>query len=86
VGYLWEGEANGGDEGEGTWWMDFIYYMKQNKETSCNCFEWGGEGVKGERPWGDLTNVPYKPIWNCHNESPLYNEYVLIKNINGNKE
>jgi hypothetical protein len=28
---------------------------------------------------GDLTNVQYKPIWNCHNESPLYNEYILIK-------
>jgi hypothetical protein len=26
----------------------------------------------------DLTNVQYKPIWNCHNESPLYNEYILI--------
>jgi hypothetical protein len=28
---------------------------------------------------GDLTNVQYKPIQNCHNESPLYNEYILIK-------
>jgi hypothetical protein len=27
---------------------------------------------------GDLTNVQYKPIWNCHNESHLYNEYILI--------
>jgi hypothetical protein len=28
---------------------------------------------------GDLTNVQYKPIWNCYNESPLYNQYILIK-------
>jgi hypothetical protein len=37
----------------------------------------------GRLRWGDgrgnLTNVQYKPIWNCHNESPLYNEYILIK-------
>jgi hypothetical protein len=27
-----------------------------------------------ERDGGDnLSNVQYKPIWNCHNESPLYN-------------
>jgi hypothetical protein len=24
-GYLWEGEVNGGDEGEGRWSMGFIY-------------------------------------------------------------
>jgi hypothetical protein len=33
----------------------------------------------GEGGGSDLTNVQYKPIWNCHNESTLYNEYVLIK-------
>jgi hypothetical protein len=36
---------------------------------------WRGWG----RQWADLTNVQYKPIWNCHSESPLYNEYNLIK-------
>jgi hypothetical protein len=29
---------------------------------------------------GDLTIVQYKTIWKCHNKSPLYNEYMLIKN------
>jgi hypothetical protein len=29
---------------------------------------------------GDLTNIQCKAILNCHNESPLYNEYMLIKN------
>jgi hypothetical protein len=28
-----------------------------------------------------LTLKSYKPIWNCHNEFPLYNEYILIKNL-----
>jgi hypothetical protein len=23
-----------------------------SKETSCNCFKWGSEGVKGEEWWG----------------------------------
>jgi hypothetical protein len=26
-----------------------------------------------------LTNVQWKPIQNCHNESPLYTEYILIR-------
>jgi hypothetical protein len=49
--------------------------MKYNNETSCNCFKWGREEVKGR----ELTNVQCKPILNCHNECPLYNEYILIK-------
>jgi hypothetical protein len=28
---------------------------------------------------GDLTNAQYKPIQNCHSESSLYDEYILIK-------
>jgi hypothetical protein len=43
-----------------------------------------GKG-QGERDAGrDLTNVQYKCTWNCHNESPLYNEYIMInKNTDG---
>jgi hypothetical protein len=41
--------------------------------------KWGKEEVEVERQRGDLTNVQYKSIWNCHNESSLYNEYTLIK-------
>jgi hypothetical protein len=52
--------------------------MKQNYEASCKCLKWGGEGV--DRGNGsDLTNVQFKPIQNCHNESSLYNTYILIK-------
>jgi hypothetical protein len=28
---------------------------------------------------GDLINTQYKPVRNCHNESPLENEYILKK-------
>jgi hypothetical protein len=28
---------------------------------------------------GDLINVQWKPIRNCHNGLPLYKEYILIK-------
>jgi hypothetical protein len=28
---------------------------------------------------GNLTNVQCQAIQNCHNESSLYNEYLLIK-------
>jgi hypothetical protein len=37
---------------------------------------WGGG--RGRDSGGDLTNIQYKPIWNCHNECPLYNQYILI--------
>jgi hypothetical protein len=40
--------------------------------------QWGG-GRGGEDSGGNLTNVQCKAIQNCHNESPLYNEYILIK-------
>jgi hypothetical protein len=53
--------------------------MKQNNETSYNCFKWGREGVEEGDGGGNLTNVQCKAIGNWHNESPLYNEYMLIK-------
>jgi hypothetical protein len=59
-------------------WISYTY-MKQNNETSCNCVKWGREGLRGRDGGSDLTNAQYKPIWNCHNDSPLYNEYILIK-------
>jgi hypothetical protein len=47
-----------------------IPIMKQDNESSCHCFKWGEKGSEGERLWGNLTNVQYKPVWNCYNESP----------------
>jgi hypothetical protein len=50
-------------------WTSYIY-MKWNKETSCNCFQWSGEELRGTDNEGNVTNVQYKPNWNCHYESP----------------
>jgi hypothetical protein len=36
--------VNGGDEGEGIGWWDSYTHMKENNETSDNCFKWVGEG------------------------------------------
>jgi hypothetical protein len=41
----------------------------------------GWRGGRGGDSEGNLINVQYKPIWNCHNELPRYNEYILILNI-----
>jgi hypothetical protein len=36
-------------------------------------FKWAGRGLRGRDGGGDLTNIQYKPILDCHNEFPLYN-------------
>jgi hypothetical protein len=41
-------------------WSTLYTYMKQNEETSCNCFKWGGEEVEGGEMAGrsnQCTNV-----------------------------
>jgi hypothetical protein len=35
-----------------------------------------GRGSRGRDSRGEMT----KTIWNCHNEFPLYNKHILIKN------
>jgi hypothetical protein len=37
-------------------------------------------GLRESHGGSDLTKVQYKPIWSCHSESPLYNEYILMEN------
>jgi hypothetical protein len=54
--------------------------MKKNKKALAIALRRMGRGSRGRDVGGDLTNVQYKPIWSCHNESLLYNEYNLIKN------
>jgi hypothetical protein len=39
---------SGREGGEGIWGMDFIY-LHETDDTSCDCFKWGGEGVRGEK-------------------------------------
>jgi hypothetical protein len=40
-----------------------------------------GRGLKGRDDGDDVTNVQFKSSLNCRYESPLYNEYILIKII-----
>jgi hypothetical protein len=65
-------------EREYDWWISYTY-MKYNDETFCNCFKWDEEGLVGGDVGGNLSNLQCKPIQNYHSESPLYNEYMLIK-------
>jgi hypothetical protein len=62
--------------------MDFIY-LHEIEQWNLLTIAWSGvERVSRWRDGGDnATNVQYKPIWNYHNEFPLYNEYILIKTI-----
>jgi hypothetical protein len=39
--------------------------------------KWGREVVEGEDGGGNLTNVKYKPILNCHNEPPHKKETIF---------
>jgi hypothetical protein len=38
-----------------------------------------GRRSRGRNDGGDATNIQYKPNLNCHYESSLYNNYILIK-------
>jgi hypothetical protein len=51
--------------------MDFICLCEIEHETFCNSFK-SGQGQGGEM-------VEFVTIWNCHNESPLYNTYIIMK-------
>jgi hypothetical protein len=36
-----------------------------------------GKALRGRDDGGNINNVQYKSNQNCHDESPLYNEYIL---------
>jgi hypothetical protein len=43
-------------------------------------------GLRGRDDGGNVNNVQYKSNQNCHYESPLYNEHILIKIYNKKRE
>jgi hypothetical protein len=61
--------------------VEGLHILMQNRTKKFLAIVLGGAGreLRGRESGSDLTNVQYKPIWNCHNECPLYNEYILIK-------
>jgi hypothetical protein len=50
--------------------MNFIYLHETEPRNLLQLFSSGAERrVRGREDGGDLTNVQYKFIWNCHYES-----------------
>jgi hypothetical protein len=40
-----------------------------------------GRRLRRRNDGDNVNNVQCKPNWNCHYESPLYNVYILMKNL-----
>jgi hypothetical protein len=61
--------------------VDGLHILTQNRTKKPLAIVLSGRGGELSRRDGgsDLMNVQYKPIWNCHSESPLYNEHIQIK-------
>jgi hypothetical protein len=61
--------------------VDGLHVLIRNKTMKLLAIALSGvwRKLRGRDSKGDLPNVQYKPIWNCHNESPLLNEYILSK-------
>jgi hypothetical protein len=62
--------------------VDGLHILTRNRTKKPLAIALGGARIRSRRrdSGSELTNVQYKPIGNCHNESPLYNKYILIEN------
>jgi hypothetical protein len=59
--------------------VDGLHILIQNKTMKPLAIVLNGEEEADVERWGnDPTNVHCKPIQNCHNQSSMYNEYILI--------
>jgi hypothetical protein len=60
--------------------VDGLRTLIQNRTKKPLTIVLSGTGweSRGRDGGGDLTNVQYNPIWNCHSESSLFNENILI--------
>jgi hypothetical protein len=61
--------------------VDGLHILFQNRAVKLLAIGLSGVGreFRKREDGGDLTNVQYKPICNCYNESHYHNEYILIK-------
>lgn len=64
-----------GTVGFGSGLHGWAFTLKQFAEMYVAKFAAKGEGQLGP----SMYNVQYKPIWSYHNESPVYNEYIVTK-------
>jgi hypothetical protein len=56
-----------------------IPIWNRTKKPVAIAVNWMGRVLKRGDDGNNVNNVQYKSNWNCHCESPLYNEYILIK-------
>jgi hypothetical protein len=69
------GRVNGGKEGKRKKWLiGFIhmYQIERMMKSLAIALSGVGRGSRRGDRGGDLINVQYKTIQNCHNESSLY--------------
>jgi hypothetical protein len=57
--------------------VDGLQILVGNRTKKPVAITLSGAG-RGRDGRGYLINVQYEPIWNCDNEYPLYNKYILI--------
>jgi hypothetical protein len=57
----------------------YILILNRTKKPLAIALSGAGRRWRGRDGDSDLTNTQNKHIWNCHNESTLYNEYILMK-------
>jgi hypothetical protein len=55
-----------------------ILIQNRTKKPLVIALSGAGRVLMGVDSGGYLDNVQCKPVQNCHNESPLYNEYILM--------
>jgi hypothetical protein len=56
-----------------------ILTWNRTKKSLTIALSGAGRMLRGRECKGDLNNLQYRHVWNCHNESSLYKEYILIK-------
>jgi hypothetical protein len=66
--HLWEHEFRRLRRGNMVDWLHTLIQNRTIKPPTIALSE-AGRWLRERDGGGDLTNVQYKPIWNCHNES-----------------
>jgi hypothetical protein len=87
---VFEGHTCGSKEGEWRrlkwdYMVDKLHTWKRTKKPLATALSGTVRELIGRDGGYHLTMVHYKPIWNFHYESTLYNEYI-INNLYINKE
>jgi hypothetical protein len=63
----------------------FIHMYENRIMKPVKNFQRRGKGIKKSNRVVNSIKVHYMHVWKYHNETPLYNEYMLIKKMNNNR-